>query len=127
LATGNQLQGNYIGTDPTGTVDVGNDEEGINVSNASNNFIGGTASGAGNVISGNNRIGVYIDRANGNTVQGNYVGVDVTGSVAIGNVWGVLVEQSSNNLVGGTSPGARNVISGNQVRGLVIKIDASGN
>src|SRR5947199_6347654 len=110
--TGNHMQGNYIGPDTTGTMDVGKAEAGITVS-ASNNFIGGTASGAGNVISGNNRIGILFDRANGNTVQGNYVGVDVTGSVAMENVGGVFVQQSSNNLVGGTSPGARNVISGN--------------
>ena len=47
------------------------------------------------------------------TVQGNYIGTDVTGSRALGTTnIGILIG-SNNNLVGGVVPGARNVISGN--------------
>ena len=57
------------------------------VDSASNNTIGGTAAGARNVISGNGSDGVvFIDgSATGNLVAGNYIGTDVTGTMALGN------------------------------------------
>ena len=58
-ATGNQVQGNLIGTDVTGTLDLGNSSVGISIeSSANGNFIGGAVAGARNVIAGNNSRGI---------------------------------------------------------------------
>jgi hypothetical protein len=142
---GNVIEGNYIGTDVTGTIALTNAKlvsvsypgRGIVIYSSSGNTIGGTAPGSGNLISGNlNGIKIYGTSATGNLVQGNYIGTDVTGTVALGNgYWqlyygtvmyfgseGVFVD-ASNNTIGGTSAGARNIISGN---GTGIGIYASG-
>jgi hypothetical protein len=89
--------------------------------------VGGTAPGAGNVISGNNDNGVEIwNPASGNLVQGNFIGTDVTGAVAIGNARiGVDVETGTQNQVGGTSNGAGNVIAWNGRQGVVVNGNAS--
>ena len=57
--TGNQLQGNYIGTDASGTMAVGNVNDGVYLQQAATNFIGGSAAGAGNLISANGVDGIY--------------------------------------------------------------------
>jgi uncharacterized repeat protein (TIGR01451 family)/CSLREA domain-containing protein len=121
-ATGNAIQGNYIGTDAAGTGDLGNSGNGVSTSFDSDNLIGGTAPGAGNVISGNLDKGVFMGTsAVRQTVQGNFIGVDATGSAALPNLDGVWMQTgSSNNLIGGADAGAGNVISGNTFRGVVI-------
>ena len=76
------MQGNYIGLNAAGTASVGNTNQGIAVfSGAANNTIGGTAAGAGNVISGNGQVGLRFTNAGttGNVVQGNYIGTDAKG------------------------------------------------
>ncbi len=57
------------------------------------------------------------------TIIGNYIGVDVTGSIAKGNGTGIVVS-GANNTIGGTTAGSGNVISGNVGDG--IDIDGSG-
>ena len=120
----NLVQGNYIGTDPTGSgTGFGNTENGILISNAPQNTIGGTASGARNVISGNKKSGIEISQngATQNQVQGNYIGTNATGASAVANThFGIRVVNASNNTIGGTSAQARNVISGNQQSGIQI-------
>ena len=123
-ATGNVVQGNYIGTDVTGKVALPNKGYGV-TSNffSSNNTVGGMAPGAGNLISGNTRGGVGVGQgAHSLTVQGNYIGTDVTGTVALGNLGhGVTFDAGSdNNIIGGTTPGARNIISANTGTGLFM-------
>ena len=49
----------------------------------------------------------------GSIIQGNFIGTDVTGSIALGNSEGVLFQGSSDNTIGGTTPAAVNIISGN--------------
>ncbi|MGB6836290.1 MAG: hypothetical protein WBF66_01130 [Dehalococcoidia bacterium] len=122
-ATGNQVRGNYIGSDKNGTADLGNSYYGVVIGFAVSNTIGGTAAGAGNVISGNDQYGVVItsSEATGNHVQGNYIGTDKNGTAALGNsIGGVHINGPSNNTIGGTTAGARNVISGNGSSGLSI-------
>ncbi|MBW3539574.1 MAG: right-handed parallel beta-helix repeat-containing protein, partial [Planctomycetes bacterium] len=120
-SSGNTVAGNYIGTDATGTLDRGNAGDGVSISEASNNTIGGTAPGAGNVISGNNIDGVLLSGGSANTLMGNFIGTDATGLVDLGNSrYGVNIEGSSNNLIGGTAAGDRNVISGNNSAGVVL-------
>ena len=130
-STGNKVEGNLIGTDVNGTADLGNSMNGVWIDGAPSNTIGGTAAGAGNVISGNNAVGVRIDKsgATGNRVQGNYIGTDVNGTSALGNSSvGVFIGSAPGNTIGGTAAGARNVISGNGLDGVqIFGISASGN
>jgi titin len=125
---GNRIQGNYIGTDASGTADLGNAGIGLNLQGSSNNVIGGTGPGEGNVISGNNGIGINVFGGSSNQILGNYIGTDASGSAAIGNSnQGVGLTASSNNAVGGPVPGARNVISGNFSTGVSISAAPSLN
>jgi hypothetical protein len=121
---GNIVKGSYIGTDVTGTVDLGNAFDGLNIA-SSNNTIGGTAAAARNVISGNGNTGILITAGpTGNLVQGNFIGTNAAGTGAIGNGTGVLTQgqsgNSSSHTIGGTAPGARNIISGNNGPGISI-------
>ena len=122
--TGNSIQGNFIGTDITGKQPMGNAGHGVMIAGGgagpSNNSI------AGNVISANKMSGIWIQGFQ-NSVQGNFIGTDITGTVDLGNLnHGVLVEVSdvnhtaSKNLIGGATPAARNIISGNQLAGVKI-------
>jgi len=122
-STGNQIQGNFIGTDVGGTADLGNGDNGVNINGGPNNTVGGAAAGARNVISGNNGGGVVISGsgATGNLVQGNYIGTDVNATADLGNsAFGVGIGIAANNTIGGTAAGARNVISGNNSDGILI-------
>ena len=115
-ATSNLVQGNFIGVDVTGTSRLGNSVNGVQVNGAFANAIGGTLPGARNVISSNGS-GVHIlgSGANNNIVQGNFVGTGANGTTTLGNGFGVFVSDFSFSTIGGTTPAARNVISGNNV------------
>jgi parallel beta-helix repeat protein len=127
-ATGNVVQGNYIGTDITGTQALGNGNAGVTISGGANNTVGGTAAGAGNLVSGNPKFGISIEGSSGNVVQGNLIGTDVTGTQALGNsVAGVNIYGGGNNTIGGTLSGAGNLISGNGSDGVYIISNSSGN
>ena len=83
-ATGNVVAGNYIGTDVTGHAALGNGIDGVLIdAGASDNTIGGTTAAARNIISGNAYAGVEIHDANDNVVEGDFIGTDVTGTVAL--------------------------------------------
>ena len=125
-ASSNSVIGNYIGTDVTGAADLGNGFNGVNIEGANNNIIGGTSTSARNIISGNDSPNVNIwSSASGNSIQGNYIGTDVSGALAVGGYSGVNIEGSATgNFVGGTSAGAGNLISGNAADG--VRIDGSG-
>jgi hypothetical protein len=124
---GNVVAGNFIGTDVTGTKRLGNLENGVSISGGSSNVIGGTVAGSRNVISGNSQGGVYlINSARGNVVNGNYIGTDVTGMLAVSNIEaGVTIVGSADNTVGGSGPGEGNVISGNGKHGVLITVSGS--
>ncbi len=142
-ATGNLVQGNFIGTDINGTTALGNGD-GVRIDGgANNNTIGGTISGARNIISGNTSDGIQISgvTTTGNIIQGNYIGTDVTGLLDLGNAVAGIRLEGVNNIIGGTSAAERNVISGNssgitignasatgnQILGNFIGTDATGN
>jgi titin len=115
------FEGNFLGTDPTGTLNFGN---AIGILLEGNRTTQGVASTtvAGNVIDNESLVGVEIFGvgAKNNVVQGNYIGIDPTGTLARGNRIGVEIAGGAHdNLIGGTSAAARNVISGN-VAGVVI-------
>lgn len=118
-ATGNQVENNDVGTDQTGEHAIGNTFDGIFVLNAPSNTIGGP--GAGNLISDNGGEGIQLDgrQATANQVAGNLIGTDAAGTQAIGNAHdGVYINNAPGNTVGGTSQGARNLISGNSLVGV---------
>ncbi len=120
---GNVVQGCFLGTDATGTLDRGNATNGIFISSA-NNLIGGTTPAMRNVISGNDQDGVALGFAAGanNLVQGNFIGTDLNGTAALGNSGqGVRIDSgASGNSIGGTAAGAANIIAFNTGRGVFI-------
>jgi len=153
------IAGNYIGVDPTGTkakdgngTSFGNATGGVLVTGGSGNSIGGATTrrgiGPGNLISNNggaNGYGVLLQQLTqaaacaNNVVQGNLIGTDATGSVALGNGNGVYIENASQNTIGGTAVNVGNIVSGNgtgvvitagagrnQVAGNIIDLDVSG-
>jgi CSLREA domain-containing protein len=130
---GNRIEGNFIGTDHTGTIDKGNTDDGVNIfDGASGNVVGGTTPAARNVISGNACNAVFFKRATGNLVQGNYIGTDKTGTKGLANGDGldcvaVVIDDSSGNTVGGATSGARNLVSGNKLDGVGILGDSQDN
>jgi len=129
---GNVVAGNYIGTDVTGTIGLGNGQQGVAVSaGAQGNRIGTDGDGVAdaaerNIISGNNRAGVaFHETTSANVVQGNLIGTDVTGTEAMGNgLDGVLV-RGTDHLIGGTEPGAANTIAFNGGAGVTVLGDTS--
>ena len=128
-SVGTILQGNYVGVDQTGTQPLGNAGAGISVDAAPGTTIGGTAVGAGNVISANTGAGVsiYGGAAPGIAVLGNLIGTDKTGTVALGNkTGGLAVADPPGVVIGGTVGGARNVISGNAGAGVALVAGANG-
>ena len=128
VTTGTVVEGNFIGVTAAGNAALGNGV-GVDTANgASGTIIGGTSAGSRNIISGNLFNGVRMDAASGapantnNTVQGNYIGTDVTGTVALGNASNGIELQSSasGNTIGGSAAGSGNLISGNKQNGIVL-------
>ncbi len=119
-ATTNLVQGNFIGLSIFGTNALPNGFNGISFSGAFSNIVGGTASGARNVISGNANNGIAIEQLgdSGNTALGNFIGTDVTGGKAIANTLAGVRIQGTANIIGGTIAGSGNVISGNGQQGV---------
>ncbi len=122
---GNRVIGNYIGTDRTGSLALGNEGSGIFIrQGAHDNTIGGDTAAQRNVISGNEDHGVHILRSDilepsayNNVVKGNYIGADASGMNALGNgQFGVAIFNGpANNVVG---PG--NTIAYNGIDGVLV-------
>lgn len=121
------IQGNYIGTDKTGEVGLGNGD-GITVaSGGGGNTIGGVVAGARNVISGNDSVGVRLDLAGaGNRIVGNSIGTDKDETDAIPNNVGIELDGTANTIIGSTAPGAGNVIGGSTDAGILFILGGSG-
>src|ERR1017187_10040262 len=119
-ASGNLVQCNVIGLSAAGTNALPNGFNGISISGASSNTVGGAVSAARNLISGNafNGIGILMVTDVLNTVVGNYIGTDVTGTKAVPNVLAGIRIQGCSNVIGGLSAGSGNVISGNGQEGI---------
>jgi hypothetical protein len=120
---GNLVQGNLIGTDPTGTISLGNGTGVlIGFANAASNTLGGSTAGTANLISGNFGNGVIFNPSlgPGNVVLGNLIGTDITGTKALPNFGDGIQIAASGVVVGGTAPGDGNVISGNFDDGILM-------
>ncbi len=128
---GNRIQNNYIGICPdTGTV-YGNNN-GIYLAYADSNLIGGDRAGnEGNVISGNTGHGIYVLDGSGNTLSGNLIGTDITGTAGAHNTGsGIRIQAGSGNLIGGANSGFTlrqgNLISGNDQHGITFNRAITG-
>ena len=119
---------NYLGTDTTGQENQGGGEASIVIQNSNGNFIGGTNARLRNVITGARSNGVSIRGTSAqNKILGNFVGTDVTGMKALPN--GIrsfdagidITASGTGNEIGGTEPGAGNLISGNVGLGICIR------
>ena len=129
------IQGNLIGTDATGTTGISQGStEAINVQRVGNLTVGGSATGAGNVIAnpGGNGIVILGDSGgvSGVTIQGNKIGTDITGTSPIPNgACGITVTGSNGpaiGSIGGTGPGEGNVIAFNGTHGISISGGVTG-
>jgi hypothetical protein len=134
--TENVIAGNFIGTDATGQHALaGNAGAGVFLTaGASSNWIGinpmgGTAShDMGNVIAGNGGYGVQLfTDDDDNVVSGNEIGTDLTGSIALPNLYGGIniMADSSDNTIGGTTASAGNLITDNDGAGVTVGYGAS--
>ncbi|MGE5682088.1 MAG: NosD domain-containing protein [Bacillota bacterium] len=123
-STGNIVQGNFIGTNSSGTGTIKNTQAGITILSSSN-IIGGITESARNVISGNLSTGIFI-AGNMNQLLGNYIGTDLTGTKAVANGAGIAI-RGKYNIIGGTEQGSGNVIAGNNYDGFVLMDSAIGN
>jgi hypothetical protein len=116
------ILGNYIGLDANGQAKVKN-QSGIFLGTGSNNLtIGGPNAGQGNVIAGNQSNGIdMFPSAHDNLIQGNLIGTDRTGTVALGNGnFGLNVAGTFNQVGGAGSSASRNVISGSGGAGIKL-------
>jgi hypothetical protein len=123
--TGTVVQGNYIGVNASATGAVSNTGIGIGIVGGSgSNFI------ANNVISGNGSYGLFISDpgTSSNTVQGNFIGTGAGGTNALPNGYmGIGIwTNATDNLIGGTTAAARNIISGNGNNGIGTGFATSG-
>ncbi len=134
LGTGRStIAGNFIGTNLSGTQDLGNGGAGVSVNGAgfgasfTVTTIGGGAIEDRNLISGNGRSGVEFDVSQFAVVGGNLIGTDKSGTAALGNDGnGVIMSDRSFNLtVGGPTPSTANTIAFNGADGVGAPADAS--
>jgi len=120
---GNVVAGNYVGLNAAGDAAIPNTGRGVEIRSCANNRVGGTLPAERNVISGNSYDGVflYVDAID-NVVQGNYIGTDASGTIALGNGhWGVNISQGSiGNTIGGSGVGAGNLIAFNGRGGMRV-------
>ena len=119
------IQGNLIGTNAAASAAIPNSAAGVRVAafgaGASLN-IGGSASGAGNVISGNLGVGLEIETlfTATATVQGNFIGTDASGAHALGNTSYGVDAEGGIIAIGGASPGQGNTIVNNGYAGIWV-------
>jgi len=132
----NVVEGNYVGTNPAGTAPLAPVQAGLSsvpgsngivvTNGATQNVVGGTTAGARNVASGNGGVGIYL-HSDGNLVEGNYVGTNSTATAGLSNAAGGVVVDASNNTIGGTAAGARNVISANGFYEILLAAPGGSN
>jgi hypothetical protein len=116
----NVISANWIGIALNGYAPLGNGWEsgdGILLEDGpAFNFIGGFSAAERNVVSGNYRYGIQMtgEATSSNSVYGNYVGTNASGSSSLGNIAGVVLADGAHaNTIGGIAPEYGNVISGN--------------
>ena len=118
---GTVIAGNLIGTDPTGTMPIGNTGSGINLDFAASVTV------AGNTISGNGQNGVSSSNSSDDVFTANKIGTDSAGTALVANGSdGMDIEEDSASTIGGDAAGSGNVISGNNGDGIYLYFDGLG-
>ena len=127
-ATDNILLANLIGVDATGGQSLQNAGDGIIVSDgAVGTVVGGASGSAGNTVAGNTGHGIHLSGADGTTIEGNHVGTGLDGLGDLGNLMsGIAIVDSTDTQIGGLPSGARNIVSGNQLNGLLLSGTTEG-
>jgi len=97
------VRGNFIGTDPSGTLPRGNMFGGVYLFSCANITVGGATAGARNVIGAATAAGgtgVAVQGGSGHLIQGNLIGTDVSGQYDLGNISdGIYVTASTTNRI----------------------------
>ena len=136
------IQGNFIGLDATGSSTGTGNGGGIEAFASVGVLIGGADPAERNVIGANAAAAIEISGNGSCTIQGNYIGLDVSGTTRIGSPFAAISVNNASATVGGTGPGEGNVIvanvgvtfsgnpalirSGGSVQGNFIGTDATG-
>lgn len=121
---GNVIAGNYIGIGSDGDTGLNNLGHGVYIRDSSSNTVGGAVAGAGNVIGGGGIYGIFLSGTSDTVIQGNRIGTNAAGTSAQGYNTGIYFHPANSTLVGGSTPAARNLISGN---GVGITVEGTGN
>lgn len=118
----NIIAGNYVGTDITGTQAIPNTYGVLFDDGASYNLLGGRQPGAGNLLSGNSGYGLFIYNFGtmNDTIIGNLIGTDYSGTIALPNANGIVIDGPSFYHTIDS-----NLISGNSQNGISIHIAGS--
>lgn len=128
-SAGAVLEGNIIGLGPDGA-DAGQTGSGVLVNGSSGHRIGGVTAAARNVISGNNRSGIELSGIGAKEIriEGNWIGVGLDGTSDRGNsLQGIRLDNAPGNFLGGSLPGAGNVVAGNDQHGIELANAGSSN
>jgi CSLREA domain-containing protein len=129
-ANNNTVIRNIIGANHIGMSTIPNIRDGVRIRESGGNEIGGSTTMERNLISGNGYSGVVIggEGANGNIVLGNYIGVAVNGTTALGNSHSGISISTMDNIIGGIEAGAGNTIAYNGQDGVIVGgEEATGN
>jgi CSLREA domain-containing protein len=126
-----RIEGNFVGTDPSGTKALGNTYDGIAITNTTNVSVGGSSPAARNLVSGNGGSGISLT-ADGNEVSGNLVGTQRDGKSPLGNaedgvdIHSTQYQSASGNTVGRSDPAYANTIAFNGWIGVDIYFGDKG-
>ena len=127
--SGNQVLGNYIGTDVAGSHAVPNTLAGVYLHGGANENIIGTDA-AGNLISGNRGEGILLLGTDfivtDNRIAGNRIGSDASGATPVPNNAGIKLDEAADNLIGGADAAAGNLIAFNRTVGLEVSSNCTG-
>lgn len=125
VSAGNLIQGNYIGTNATGTAGIGNYIAILVGISTVDLLVGGNISTAGNLISSNSlAIWLYSNQSN-SQILGNRIGTDASGAAPLGNGNSIYILNSSGSFIGGTGPGEGNIMAFNGYQGILVEGDAT--
>ena len=110
-SNGDVIEGNFLGTDPTGSTSSATGTP-IACESSTGATIGGTDPSARNVIA-TTSVAIYLNICSNGVVQGNYIGLNASGDTALPTLEGIqLIQGAESNMIGGTGPGAGNVFGG---------------
>jgi hypothetical protein len=115
------IEGNYIGTDATGTLDLGNSIGVFLTGSLGTRIVANTISGNLNGVNAS-LLAVGSDLR----IEGNRIGTNAAGTAAVANNTGILLSSGTAVTIGGGAPAAGNLISGNSNVGVSVGATATG-